>query len=688
MNSRLLTCRVQHQRFTPKEHSFSYPLYTCLFDIDELPLLNTQLRLFGHNKKRLLSLHDADYLERGSETIRTKLTHLFSAKNVELRATDTVFLVTSARFLNYAFNPVCFYWIFRDEALHGCAAEVNNTFGEKHIYILPGSGSMAKKTELSQENDTSHPTASTDVFPAQYSSPKQFHVSPFMDMQGSYAFSFEDIRQTLDVTVTLYHDTTKAFEATLIEEERFPLTDATLLKTVVTKPFTTHLTMPRILWQAGKIHLGKGIRYHPKPEPDNDMTIRHKTTISRKDKLAFAIIKRVLNKVRYGQLTLILPDDTSVHFTGTLPGPTASISVHSYALFRNILLHGDIGLGEGYTQKLWESEDVVSLIQFFLKNRKIYATSSNFLQNIWAYGTGLVRKQVHATAPHNDQAGSKANIAAHYDLSNDLFRCFLDPTLTYSCALFLEPDNVHENLTEAQLRKNRELADKVGISATDHVLEVGCGWGGFAEQTAKERGCKVTGVTLSQEQYDYATQRIQQAGLEHLVDIQLLDYRNLTSQYDKIVSIEMLEAVGHKFHAEYFQQLEKLLNPKGKIAIQTITIKDSLYSRYCCKTDWLRKHIFPGGELPSLSRICTVVSGNTGLALERVDAYGQHYANTLSQWREKFNTSWSDVEQLGFDEKFKRTWNYYLASCEAGFLQGHIDDLHILLAHAEHTLKM
>lgn len=681
MNSCLITCRVRHERFAPKHHAFAYPLYTYLLDINELPELNNKLSLFGYNKLRLASLYDKDYLTHGPEEIRTKLTRLLEEQKMRLLPEDTVYLVTSARFLNYAFNPVCFYWIFRKEELRGCVAEVNNTFGEKHVYPLVGSGLSSQPANKEESKGiTSHDYHS---FPALYRSPKQFHVSPFMDLTGEYHFSFEDIRRQLNVTVGLFREDQKVFEANLTENHRVPLNDKALLKTVLTRPLTAHLTMPRILWESGKLHFGKGIQYYPKPAPASTMTIRKKTQPRLKDSLAQKLVHHRLKKMQHGQLTLTMPNGVSSHFGEQRVGKSTDLTIHSNKLFSQIVFNGNIGLGEGYSQGLWDSSDLVSVICFFLENRKVHTRKRNLPANIQAKFIGSIQRYRHQHAPRNDEAGTKANIAAHYDLSNKLFEQFLDPTMTYSCGVFLDPHDTSEDLEAAQLRKNRLLADKAKIRSDDHVLEIGCGWGGFAEQTARERGCHITGLTLSREQYDYATQRIKNAQLEHLVDIRLQDYRNVTIQYDKIVSIEMLEAVGHNFHPEYFRKLDELLKPSGVAAIQTITIQDAQYNHYRWGMDWLRKHIFPGGELLSLARICEVTSANTTLSVQQVDAIGEHYANTLNQWRQRFNASWQSITPLGFDDYFRRTWNYYLAICEAGFLQGHINNLHIVLSRTQ-----
>lgn len=663
MNSFLLSCRVQHERYSPTHHAFEYPVNTFLLDLDDLAELDDAYRLFGYNRFRLTSLFDMDYLTKEEGSIRTKFMALMQKNGLEIEAQDKVFLVTSPRLLNYVFNPVSFYWVYREDQHIGCVAEVNNTFGEKHVYPLPGSGEG-------------------ESFPAMYHANKTFHVSPFFDRQGEYEFSFSDIREQMAVSVTLFREGTKTFEASLTEEkERTPISDASLLRTVLTRPFTSHLTFPRILWEAGKIHYGKKIGYNPKPDPISTMTIRHNTRSRFRDRIAKKILQKYLSSMSNGKLKIQLPDNKQLEFSGSNDGANATIQVHSESFFDQLLWHNDIGLGETYSKGVWDTPDLTEVIHFFLGNRGDIS-NRNFLHNLSDRAIGTFQRAVHQIAPQNDEAGSRQNIAAHYDLSNELFSQFLDSTMMYSSAIFSDPCDGEEDLTIAQKRKNRLLAEKIDISENDHVLEIGCGWGGFAEQVASETGCRVTAVTVSEEQYKFARERISEAGLEDNVEIRLQDYRKITEKFDKIVSIEMLEAVGHDFHTEYFRCIDRLLKPAGLAAIQTITIQDPLYNQYRWSMDWIRKHIFPGGLLPSLTRICEVTSRETSLIIQNVDAIGLHYANTLRRWRDRFNENWDKIHPLGFDDYFRRTWNYYLASCEAAFAYGHINNLQIVFSRA------
>lgn len=655
---------MEHERHSPREHGFAYPVYTYLFDVDELERLDDDLRLFGHNRVRLAAFHDADYLERGKKGVREKLARLLAPHGLQIESQDQVLLATSARFLNYVFNPVSFYWVYREDALRGVVAEVNNTFGEKHVYPLVGPGELQNGHVV-------------------YQAEKAFHVSPFYDRQGVYTFTIGDVRDKLDVGIRLEREGETTFEARLVENhDRRELTDGILLRTALTRPFTAHLTYPRILWEAAKIHFGKKIDYHPKPAPQSTMTIREASRQSMVTQTVKRLVLKKLASMKNGSL-MLTNEEGKEHFFGEGQQETeAQIHLRSDEFFPRVAFNGDIGLGESYTEGLWDSPDLVKVFSFLLQNRPPVNKRGFFspaLARLW----GQVQRVRHQLAPANTEAGSRRNISKHYDLSNELFEQFLDPTMTYSSGVFLDPRDTDESLEESQLRKNRLLADKADIQASDHILEIGCGWGGFAEQTAKERGCRVTGVTVSKQQFEYARQRIQKAGLENLVDIRLQDYRKIGEQFDKIVSIEMLEAVGHEFHVQFFKSVDRLLRPGGVAVIQTITIQDGHYDQYRSGLDWIRKHIFPGGVLPSLSRICGVTAKHTTLHVHNVDAIGLHYANTLVQWRRHFLENWDAIETLGFDAYFKRTWEYYFSICEAGFLSGHINDLQIVLASAE-----
>jgi cyclopropane-fatty-acyl-phospholipid synthase len=379
-----------------------------------------------------------------------------------------------------------------------------------------------------------------------------------------------------------------------------------------------------------------------------------------------------LARVRRGHLVIRLPDGSVRTFPGRRRGasPVVELDVHRWRFFPRLLRRGDVGAGEAYVDGDWSSPDPVGLTRWFLANEAELAPPSVL------GAVGRVRDRLVHMLRCNTRRQAKRNIHAHYDLSNELYAAFLDPTMTYSSALFDRPDL---DLEAAQRRKYQRLARWAGLSAGQHVLEIGCGWGGFAEFAAGELGCRVTGITLSEKQAAYARRRMQQRGLDRLVTIEVVDYRDLTKRFDAIVSIEMLEAVGHRFLDVFFATCDRLLRPGGRMALQTITIPDQVYDRYRRGTDWVRAYIFPGGHLPSLGAIQGSLARRTPLVIERLDDIAGHYATTLRLWRRRFWSAEDRIRNLGFDDRFLRTWDFYLATCEAAFSMRQIGVLQLAL---------
>ncbi len=371
-----------------------------------------------------------------------------------------------------------------------------------------------------------------------------------------------------------------------------------------------------------------------------------------------------------GALALSLPDGSRHRFAGPDPGPEAEFRVHRWRTLARLLLEGDIGLGEGYTAGDWTTPDLVALTRLLIANERDLGDPS---------GAGWLARlgdRLLHLARTNTRRRARANIRAHYDLSNDFYRLFLDETMTYSAAVF-EPAGL--TLAEAQRAKYRRLAAGVGLQRGQHVLEIGCGWGGFAVWAATELGCRVTGVTLSEAQAEVARQRVREAGLEDRVEIRIVDYRDVDGRYDAIVSIEMLEAVGHAFLGDFFRACDRLLTPGGRVALQVITIPDQLYDGYRRGVDWIRKHIFPGGHLPSLGALQQAMAHNSGFVVHSLDDVALHYAETLRRWRRAFGEHLEAVAALGFDDAFQRTWDFYLGVCEACFASRKLGTLQLVL---------
>ena len=388
----------------------------------------------------------------------------------------------------------------------------------------------------------------------------------------------------------------------------------------------------------------------------------------------FALLLRLLSdNWTWGRLTLTLPNGEVHQLEGHTPGPSAVMNVIDYRFARRVLANGDIGYAEGYIAGEWDSPHLSVLLETLANNydhiRRPFDGNAAMLAFNW-----LSHK-----FKRNSRRGSKKNIHAHYDLGNAFYRAWLDGTMTYSSARFERPD---EALEAAQTRKYAALARLIGLERGHTVLEIGCGWGGFAEYAAREVGAHVTGITISQEQHDLARQRLFNAGLSDRTSIQMVDYRDVEGRFDRVVSIEMFEAVGKEYWAAYFDKITAVLKPGGRAGLQIITIQDALFEEYNARTDFIQKYIFPGGMLPSEGRLQPVVE-QAGLSWDTVERFGQDYADTLHLWDDRFQASWPDIRKMGgFDERFRRLWRFYLSYCEAGFRSSRTDVIQLALTRA------
>ena len=376
------------------------------------------------------------------------------------------------------------------------------------------------------------------------------------------------------------------------------------------------------------------------------------------------MVLRGLVHMQAGCLKLTLPDSRKVVVKGKTEGPVASVTLHNWNMPQRALSGGTIAVAESYMDGDWDSPDVGAFLELFLVNTDVGRNFSNGARGVLR----LVEKFRHWMNA-NTKTGSKRNISAHYDLGNAFYKEWLDPTMTYSSALY---STGASDLQSAQRAKYRALADAAGIKAGHHVLEIGCGWGGFAEYAAGEIGCKVTGLTISREQLAFANERMRNAGLSDKVEIKFQDYRDEKGLYDRIVSIEMFEAVGEKYWPAYFSQLQRCLKPGGKAGLQIITIKPEAYREYRANPDFIQKYVFPGGMLPTREHLIDL-GRKVGLKMSGDFGFGLDYARTLAEWRQRFWSVWDKVEPLGFDARFKRLWEFYLFYCEAGFRARNID---------------
>ena len=389
--------------------------------------------------------------------------------------------------------------------------------------------------------------------------------------------------------------------------------------------------------------------------------------------LPVAVARRVAlaaaRRIRTGCLAVELPDGSRHVFGDRASARRAEIRVHHMAALQRILVNGETGAGEGYMDGLWSSPDLVALIELASLNRASLALSAGW----WRVPGQLVRTLAHR-ARRNTRAGSRRNIAAHYDLGNDFYRLFLDETLTYSSAVFASPD---QSLADAQRNKYRIIAERAGLARGRHVLEIGTGWGGFALYAAGELGCRVTSITISRAQWELSRERVRAAGLEGLVDVQLRDYREISGTYDAIVSIEMLEAVGAEYFATFFAVCDRALAPGGRMSLQSITFPDAAYESQRRGANWIQQYIFPGGLCPSLA-VIERSTRDTNLLITGVEDIAPHYVRTLRAWRSRFLEQLDAVRAMGFDDRFVRMWEYYLALSEAAFATGATQDLQLV----------
>ena len=386
---------------------------------------------------------------------------------------------------------------------------------------------------------------------------------------------------------------------------------------------------------------------------------------------AAELVLGMARELRGGTVVFCLPGSEAVECGDG--EPRLHCIVHDENVFERVLAHGDIGFAEAYMAGEWESDHLAELLTLLANNRDSLARALH--GSMWRVLGHRLRHLLRS----NTRKGSRRNIEAHYDLGNDFYREWLDPSMTYSSARFASPG---QSLHDAQLNKYRSLLREMGVLPGQHLLEIGCGWGGLAEVATTEFGCRVTGLTLSPAQLAWARERAERGGFAERAEFHLRDYRDERGQYDHIVSIEMIEAVGERFWPTYFAQLSNCLKRGGRIGIQAITIADELFSRYRRGTDFIQRYIFPGGMLPSPS-IIRKQTARAGLRVANQEAFGLAYARTLACWRDTFETKLPQVRDLGFDDRFIRMWRFYLCYCEAGFRAGSTEVYHYVLAHTE-----
>ena len=395
-------------------------------------------------------------------------------------------------------------------------------------------------------------------------------------------------------------------------------------------------------------------------------------TASFRDRLARRMVLARLAHLEWGRLTLVEPDGEQSFGRPDPSQPDVTLTVASPRFFSSIAFRGGLGAAEAYMDGAWSCDDLPGLIRMMVRNESV-------LQQVdrgWARLAVPAARVLHWLR-RNTRAGSRSNIAAHYDLGNDFYALFLDETMTYSSGIFEHDD---ATLAEASAAKYDRICRKLSLNPADRVVEIGCGWGGFALHAAAHYGCHVTGVTISQEQLAFARRRVAEAGLADRVDLRMQDYRDVRGKFDKLVSIEMIEAVGHQYLGAFLRTCSDLLTPGGQMALQAITIADQRYARHIRTVDVIKRYIFPGGCLVSVTAVCGAATRATDLRLVHMEDITSSYARTLREWRARFLAAADSVREMGFPESFLRLWEYYLAYCEGAFTERYVGDVQMILA--------
>jgi len=637
--------RTVHRRFIGARHEFNYDLPYVWLDLQSLS--HSPLGpLFSIDRFNWLSIQSSDYLDHSDQSIWEKYCQL--RQRWGLDSPNPTYLLTLPKWCGYQFNPVSFYFESNlDGTCRSIVAEVTNTYHDKHVIYIPVSPGC-RYIDSRQS--------------------KVFHVSPFLPDVGTYHFRILNRLDTIEIHIRLVRDMQTIFYANLIQTKEFPMTSGAIFRTSLRYPLGLSATMPRIITQAALLHFKKKVPAASRPLPSHPDTIRRRPP-SRFETMAMTLVLNRLRRFCVGQVWIQLPNGESI-IVGTDTEVRAQWVIDDYSVFSALVRRGELGLGESYVAGLWQSPSLPDLVTYFLRNRHVmkrHIRGTVLSKLIGRLGHWLRRNTV---------AKSRSNIQEHYDLSNELYRTFLDDHMVYSAAFFSQPDT---SLADAQIEKIDRLIRPLAIQSHHHVLEIGSGWGAAAIRIAETTGCRVTTLTLSREQFNEVNRQLVARGLQDRITVLLEDYRSHRGTYDRIISIEMIEAVGYRYLSTYFKTIDSLLALDGIVALQAITIPDQRYDDYRRRVDWIQKYIFPGGHLPSLAHIQAVLAADTSLIIESVANIGPHYARTLSEWRLRFNAHRDAVLELGFDEAFIRRWNYYLAYCESGFQNRYINTLQIVL---------
>ena len=614
-----------HVRRRPRRHAFRYRVWMLYLDAESAgpPVLSSRWLPLSANRGHLLSA--AEVRER---LAANGLQGTGSARN-------RVFALTQPRSLGFSFNPVNFYFCFAGDRLTALLADVHNTpWDERHCYVLDAEA--ARRAEGCYD----------------FRFPKQLHVSPFLTMNGHYHLRLRFSEGRLRIAMRFANSEGPLFACLSLRTR--PLTRKAAAWGALRWPAQNALTLARIHWQAALLFV-KRTPFHPHPQAGGA-----------REPLAQRLVQRALGAVDGGTLKLQTDGQTRAYGRGE---PEVRLTVHDPTFYRRLALQGSVGAGESYMDGQWDCDDLVELVRIMARNRPALERLDG-----WAAAPAALANAIGHWRRRNSRHGSRRNIGAHYDLGDELFRLFLDRRMMYSAAVY---DRGDETLDEASEAKLKRLCRKLDLKPGDHLLEIGCGWGGLALFAAERFGCRVTAVTISKAQRQRARQLVAEYGLGDQVQVKLCDYRDLRGRYDKLVSVEMVEAVGHEYLDGYFRACARLLRPGGLMAMQAIVIRDSAYRRALRRADFIKKHIFPGGFMPSVS-VLTAAAAKADLSLANLEDFAADYALTLREWRRRLDANAARAKALGFDERFLRLWRFYFAYCEGGFMERTISDVQML----------
>jgi cyclopropane-fatty-acyl-phospholipid synthase len=633
--------KITHNRQSPVQHSFEYRSYSWYIDLDELPSLPWWLRPFARFDAR-------DHLSgRPGRSLRERVDAYLADHDAALPG-GRITALLQARVLGYVFNPISVFWCHDQSGiLRRVIVEVHNTYGQRHAYLLP--------------------PASTPVLVT-----KKFYVSPFNPVAGHYQVLAPRPDQEVDVVVSLHGHGEPAFVATLRGTRR-PATARHVARMQILSPLAPLLVALRIriqgiaLWlrrvpvvpRVTSIDGSRSATIDPERWPDV-AEVPSGPLAATSAFIANRLLRRIAARL---PLRMAFPDG-SVIGAGDAASPTLVIKAPD-RLARRIGRHGLIGFGESYMAGEWESDALTEVLTVLASGLdKLVPSALQRLRPI------VVASHPRSSTHNREQA--RRDVAAHYDLSNDLFAEFLDETMTYSSAMFTELPASWPELADAQRRKIDRLLDAAGVGPGTRLLEIGTGWGELAIRAAA-RGADVRTITLSERQVWLAQQRVAAAGLSDRVQVELRDYRDVGGNYDAVISVEMLEAIGFDAWPDYFRTLERMLVPNGRAVIQSITMPHARMLATRNTHTWIQKYIFPGGLIPSAKAILAITNRDTGLRAVDMFSLQQDYAETLRLWRERFMQRRKTLSHIGFDEVFARMWELYLAYAEAGFRSGYLN---------------